>query len=298
MRKKELWLLTEAVVILSFLPWMIVLAHQVHQVMNDFWIPYPTIHFLYWMARAISGGIPMFCALLVLGIVALRAADNGARADEASTPSPSRPSLAAGWQKMLLLAWGVLPFVIGYALTIATRPILYDRYLIGSLPPLLLLAGRGLSVLRSNRPVLAGAIAIVAACAAPSAYGSVTWYMREDLRALAVPFSEHFRSSDAVVFSSPGVVNTLAYYYREPVPLEFVMWHAKSDPFDRPGVTRLWVFVRDGIEEITGPVMRRIAESYQEQQAFRAYSMTLYLYTRAPPPGETPEATGGDAQRK
>ena len=157
-----------------------------------------------------------------------------------------------GWQNVILLSWAILPFLAGYILTIATeRPILYDRYLIGSLSPALLLAARGLSVLRFNRPVLAGALAIVAACAAPAAYGSVAWYNREDMRTLIVPFDEGFRRSDAVVFSSPGVVNTFTYYHRDPVPFGFVMWHAKTDPFDPTDTKRLWVFVRDGIEKST-----------------------------------------------
>jgi hypothetical protein len=131
----------------------------------------------------------MFCALVALGLIALRAGNDKGPVAPASAPVYRR-SFGLGWQNVILLSWAILPFLAGYILTIATeRPILYDRYLIGSLSPALLLAARGLSVLRFNRPVLAGALAIVAACAAPAAYGSVAWYNREDMRTLIVPSS-------------------------------------------------------------------------------------------------------------
>ena len=50
------WLATEVLVVLSFVPWMFVLAHQVREVVDNFWIPFPTVRFLYWMVRAIAGG--------------------------------------------------------------------------------------------------------------------------------------------------------------------------------------------------------------------------------------------------
>ncbi len=250
------------------------------------------------MVRSIAGNIPTFCALAALGGIALWAGNDDASGGEDSASSPSWPrlTLAAGWQKMLLLGWAVLPFIAGYVLSVATRPILYDRYLIGSLPPFLLLAARGLSVLRSNRLILAGAVMTVLLCGAPATYASVSWYMREDMRALIAPFSERFRSSDAVVLSSPGVTNTFAYYYREPVPLQFVIWHPATDAFDRADVTRLWVFVREGIDEITAPVMKRIEARYVRQQTFPAYGMTLYLYTRPAPSGPAPEPGSGNAK--
>jgi mannosyltransferase len=293
---KRLWLTVQALVLLSFVPWMFVLMHQVSRVVTDFWIPFPTVRFLYWMARAISGGTPMLCVLAVLTLIALSSEIRNASSTKELAPRPpwSRTTLNLGWQNILLLSWAVLPFIAGYALSIITaRPILYDRYLIGSLPPVLLLAAKGLSEFRPNRLVLTGAIATVFACGAPTAYRSVTQYQREDMRALIAPFSENFRISDAVVFSSAGVSNTFSYYYRKPVPLEFVMRSPRSDPFDGPDVTRLWVFARDGIENLTAPVFERIETRYVRQRTFHSYDMTLSLYELAEPSEHTPQPVSG-----
>ena len=92
------------------------------------------------------------------------------------------------------------------------------------------------------------------------------------------------------------MVNTFTYYDRDPVPFGFVMRNAKADPLDRPDTKRLWVFVRDGIGEITDPVMQRIAARYRRQETFHAYDMTLYLYTRQLPAGAAPE-TGSEITR-
>lgn len=282
------WIASQGFAVLAFLPWVFVLLERTHEVMKGFWLPFPTMHFLYWTMRAIAGGIPMLCVLLLLGLIALLAP-----ADHAPANAPV--GFGGAWRKLLPLSWGVLPLLGGYAVSVVSQPILEDRYLIGSLPPLLLLAARGVWMLRSNRLVLAGAIALLAVCGAPAIYRSVASDQREDLRALIVPFSERFQGSDGVVFSSAGISNTFHYYFHQPVAFESVVFHPESDPVAWPGVTRVWVFVRDGIDMITAPLLNRVEALYQRRQTFRAYGMTLYLYMkpRSPDPASSPAGTDG-----
>ena len=81
--------------------------------------------------------------------------------------------------------------------------------------------------------------------------------------------------------------------YRKPVPLEFVMRSPRSDPFDGPDVTRLWVFARDGIKNLTAPVFERIETRYVRQRTFHSYDMTLSLYELAEPSEHTPQPVSG-----
>ena len=57
------WLIIQGLVGLSFLPWIAALVGEVHQVMQGFWIPFPTPDFLYWTFRSMAGGAAMLGCL-------------------------------------------------------------------------------------------------------------------------------------------------------------------------------------------------------------------------------------------
>ena len=123
----------------------------------------------------------------------------------------------------MLLSWAWFPFLIEYVVSVVGRPVMVSNYLISSLPPILLLAARGLTVLRFNRLVLTGAVVILLACALPGAYASLVVNQREDFRAAVATFSSRFQASDQILFASPGARNAFAYYYRSPVAHEAVI---------------------------------------------------------------------------
>jgi mannosyltransferase len=295
--KLRAWLGIQFLVALSFLPWLFALFNRLHEVFEqDAWIPFPTIGLLFGMVRAFAGGPAMLCALILLVLVVVLVSANG----DAATASQGHDGVVAqqsllsrmwhglAWQTWFLLIWAALPCLTGYALCLLTHPILQDRYLIGSLPPCLLLAARGLWLLRSNRFVLAGSVMVLVIAGAPSVYRSIAVDRNEDGRAAAAVFATQFRSSDGVILTSPGVLTVFSYYYRLPVAHEAVVFRPESDTIDWPGVTRVWVFVREGITYQTAPVMARIEAIYQLQREFHCYKFSLYLFVRSNDPGLHP----------
>lgn len=295
--KGRTWFAIQGLVALAYVPWAFAQLGRIHEVLNeDLWIPFPTFHLLYWMARAFFGGAAMLCVMLLLIFIVLVVSEGG---DTLAGGVPLRPLRvrwriwdALEWQQRLLLAWGVLPFVGGYILSIVIQPILQERYLIGSMSALLLLAARGLWILQFNRFALAGAVAALVASSMPAVYRAVAVDETEDGRAAVAAFSEQFQRTDGVIFSSPGVSNVFRYYFRVPVPFETVVFHPETDQVEWPKVIRVWVFAREGIEVYTGPMLRRIAALYQLQQVFHFHNFALYLFAR-PTSEPRPMQAGG-----
>src|SRR4029077_20224156 len=151
-----------------------------------YWVPFPTPRFLYFMSVSIAGGAAMLACLALLILLSfLPFPASSQRPEDAPTQPVTRPTVAMpplafefGWQKIFLLSWGLMPLLIGYAISIAGRPLLFDRYLIGSLPALMLLGARGLRVLCFNGLVLAGALVVALACSLPVLYSDLTTKMR------------------------------------------------------------------------------------------------------------------------
>jgi mannosyltransferase len=289
---RKLWLAANSLAGLSFAPWARIFLGQARRVVQDFWIPFPTPQFLYHMSVSIAGGAAMLGCLVLLVLLSFLPASAGdRRAGDVSAQSATRfpiglPPLAfeLGWQKIILLSWGATPLLLGYAISMAGRPLLFDRYLIGSLPPLLLLAARGLQVLRFNRVVLAGAIAALLASSLPVVHAKLTKNMREDVRSAVADFAGRFRSSDEVVFAQPGLSNAVAYYLRAPIEHQATISNPDTDTVDWPGADRVWLFVRDSVAWRSANVSKRIEVSYLREQELHYYGVTVCFYVRRSPP--------------
>src|SRR5262249_7976012 len=118
-----------------------------------------------------------------------------------------------GWQKIMLLSWATVPLLLGYAISIAGRPLIFDRYLIVSLPPLLLLAAKGLQLLRFNRTLLGSILAALFVLNVRPLYGKVAEDQRENFRSTVADFAARYRASDEVFFSF-GTEWPVDYYFR------------------------------------------------------------------------------------
>jgi len=287
---RKTWFAANGLAGVSFLPWVPEFLGQAHRTIERFWIPFPTPRFLYFMSVSIAGGTAMLGCLVVLTLLSfLRAPASdqqteGASAQPATRPVVSLPPLSfeLGWQNIILLTWGLVPLLIGYAISIIGRPILFDRYLIGSLPALMLLGARGLRVLCFNRLVLAGAFAALLACSIPVLYSDLTTKMREDHRAAVAAFAGRFRSTDEVVFLSPGLTNSFSYYFRAPVEHKVVIDSSAVDNVDLRNAPRIWIFVRLKAAGQIAKLFERIEVSYMREQEFHFYDVATYLYVRRP----------------
>jgi mannosyltransferase len=289
----KLWAMANGVAGLSFLPWARFFVGQVRHVTESFWIPFPTPQFLHSLALSIAGGKAMLLTLALLVLVsflAVSADDKRVRVVFAHTATPFHvkfPPLLfeLGWQKIILLSWAATPLLLGYVVSIAGRPLLEDRYLICSLPPILLLAARGLHLLRFKRIVITSALAALLAFSLPAAHARLTSDKRDDFRSAVADFAGRFRSSDEAIFAQPGASNAVAYYFRKPIARQASVHNFDVDSIDWPNADRVWFFVRDSMAWRSEGIIKRFALSYRQEQEFHYYGITMYLYVHGRSPG-------------
>ena len=117
------------------------------------------------------------------------------------------------WQYAFLLAWLFLPVLGSFLFSILVKPIFTPRYLIVSLPPLVLMAAAGVLSLR-QRWLRAGTLVVLVAL---SARGLVAWYTgypKENFRAATAYIVKQAEAGDVIVFHSMGTRAPFDYYLR------------------------------------------------------------------------------------
>jgi len=232
-------LLVEAVALLLFLPWGIVLLGRAKIVdASAFWIPSVTPqHIYYYLLQLVTGRI-LFFALVLGGILAAlpplfrRQARVLAVLDGADLPM-----LGRGERLFLLALWGFLPLVLGIIASLLTEPVLYPRYLIGSLPALLLFACDGYARLPRN---LLGALGLglLGFCGFTGLVGSGP-PDRDDFRDLSQFLTAQLRPGDCVVMTPESQI-AMTYYDRQGFACSVVTPHVAAATFATPP-PRIWV---------------------------------------------------------
>ncbi len=203
------WMLLQAIAFLPLMAWTALLAARTGRYFGIGWIPTPVwrdplltmVNFsagysppltgLHWSAAAL---------LLALALLGLRGA----------WPAPSLALLTG--------LWAFLPIGLGLVFSLA-RPLYIDRFFLGSLPPFLLLAAQGLTVI-PRRPRLA---------AAGLAFALTGWGLyRLDFG--PGPLKEQWREAGAYLSAASAdeivvprvlqIVVPLSLYYRGEAPVQ------------------------------------------------------------------------------
>jgi hypothetical protein len=106
------------------------------------WVPPLTFQRLYWFFIRIAGGgrslLLLYLVFWVLALVFL----TWRRAEHAASRER--------WHYLFVLAWIAVPVAVTAVFSLLVKPMFVERYLIVSLPPLVLLAGGGIARLRSR----------------------------------------------------------------------------------------------------------------------------------------------------
>lgn len=211
LRRQPLRLLTLAAIqglaLGAFAPWGKVLADRAATLdAAGFWIAQVTPWILFQMAIQLLSGPFLFAAALV----AIRLCFAPPAADPIGDAAPTpRETLA------FLLVWAILPMLAGIVLSLAVQPMLISRYLIGSLPALLVLIAIGFLRLPRSRTGYLGLAAMgLAVLIGFFAYGLRP---RDDFRGIAAALQDELRPGDCLVMI-PEAAIALQYYYREPLP--------------------------------------------------------------------------------
>lgn len=203
---------------LGFLPWAFVLLRRVERIADKgFWIADISVESVVAAVQLNTNALAL-PAILAACLPLLRR---------------TRPVPAARPATPLLLAWTILPLAIAIAVSLLFEPILYPRYLIGSLPGLMILASLGLaSCLRGPVGLLAAAGG-VALLSVPGLLnpGAAD---RSDWRGAVAYVERTMSPDDCVTFSADFFSRPFSYYHRAPLACTLTIRDAAANPPDRP----------------------------------------------------------------
>jgi mannosyltransferase len=182
--------LLQVVAGLTFVPWALVLLNRARAIeAAGFWIPEITaFRTFYYLLQLLTG--PVMIMAVISGCVFLLL----------------RPRSVT--QIAFLGVWAFGPLAAGIVLSLLTQPLLVQRYLIGSLPALLLIAGIGFSKLTGHFRTVGFA---VLALAAVTTYIGFWPPARTDFRAIAPVLQGKMEADDCLVMWKPAV-DGIAHY--------------------------------------------------------------------------------------
>jgi hypothetical protein len=145
-----------------------------------------------------------------------------------------KPAPALRWRYLFVAAWAVLPVLATFIFSLAATPLFVNRYMIVSLPGMVLLAAAGVARLR-RAWLQAIIIALVFYLSARSHHWWYTGYRKDDWRQATSFVEARGQAGDAVVFYTYTAKRGFDYYHgRAPegtVPLatlELAPWHKQG----------------------------------------------------------------------
>lgn len=191
-----------AVILLVALPGLTYVFRASPENLHFLWMPRPSAKELWHLAIFFGGGGAKVAVALILWTAGLLAVLRSRRQNSAHDEF---------WRGMLIVLWGILPVAITTLVSLL-HPMFLQRYMIFSLPAMILLAALGVSALDKWR---IGLVLVVALCAMsiPTILGEYN-KPREDWRAASNAILSSAAPDDAVVFF-PFYTRVMLDYYRD-----------------------------------------------------------------------------------
>jgi 4-amino-4-deoxy-L-arabinose transferase-like glycosyltransferase len=209
-RAMRIWKVSNVVVVMGFLPLALALAYRTHTIESrGFWISPLSVAGVWTTLGTVAGG-RLFAGVIFIGVVLG----------------------IAGWPRRdvaVLCVWIVAPIAIGILASILSTPIFFDRYLIGSLPPFLLLSAFGWTKYMKEWRVAMLSTAVVAIASLTLLRYQNPYYEKDDLRSAAAFLNDREQPTDCV-FVVPGYKAVVLDYYRRNSSCEM----AVTKPADLP----------------------------------------------------------------
>jgi mannosyltransferase len=222
-RTMLVWAASNIIVAAGFAPWALILAVRAYGIAaGGFWIPAPTSPFVVNNLTTLASG-RLFGGLILIGVVL-------------GIVGRLRRDVA------MLCVWIVAPVAIGFVASILSTPILLSRYVIGSLPPLLLLSAFGWTKYAAKD--WRGAILLTAVVAiAGLALLRYTLHhdAKDDWRGVASFLDEREQPTDCVLVV-PGYYVTPLNYYRRKSSCQWGALNPSDLPAEMPASVLFGVF--------------------------------------------------------
>ena len=203
-----IWVASNAVAVVGFAPWAWLLLRR-SATFSGF--PYPSPEFVYKALNGLVGGRLMAAVLCVGVVLALLPARYAVGAEK---PRFTRSPIP------VFFVWAGLPIALALLTSLVSTPIFWPRYLIGSLPPLLLAGTYGLS--RFARGWAGFGVAVILSVAVLTSYLNYDWPHKEDWRGASAMLKERLKPSDCVLFYKRFVSRSFSYYYRKQQPCQLL----------------------------------------------------------------------------
>lgn len=185
------------------------------------WIQPPTLYGVFRFFWLAAGSRPLLLLYVTFWIVAL-------------VSLMRWPRFVPVWRYFFVAAWAVLPTLVTVAFSLAVTSVFVHRYLIVSLPGMVLLAAAGVSCLRRVW-IQAIIIGLVFYLSARSLHWWYTGYEKDDWRATISAVESQGRAGDAAIFYWYTGKRAFEYYHSRTagktahmVPLELGPWHKKG----------------------------------------------------------------------
>ena len=179
-------------------------------------MPYPSPEVIYSELTVMVGGRFMAAVLFVGVVLASLPAGYAVGEDKPRSISNSIP---------VFFVWAGVPIVLALLTSLVSTPIFLSRFLIGSLPPLLLAGAYGLSRFATGRAGFGvmGILSVVILTPSYVSYLTEGWrgvyaIPREDWRGVSAMLAERLRPSDCVLVYQFYMIIPLSYYYRKQLP--------------------------------------------------------------------------------
>jgi mannosyltransferase len=211
----------------------------------------------------------------------------------------SHDSLRA-WAYGLLVAWLAVPILVAFAVSLLIEPVFMSRYLIVSLPSLVLLAAVGIRQLRP-RWLSTGALALLLGLAAQETLLYFRDHRKEEWREVVGSVLSHARPGDAALVVRPNVVRAFNHYRNRsanPSRAPSIVFPARSDePFSAgwpeswmPSPTllaglparheRVWLILATKDLTRVRQLQRTLSRHYSSVVDRRFFGIDLQLYSR------------------
>jgi uncharacterized membrane protein len=187
------WAIANTAVMVGFSPWALIILQRARTIAGHFWVPYPSLDFVYTQLYYLMGGRLVAGALLIGAAVAIY--------------SNLRASI-------VFLLWAVVPVGLVLIESLISTPVFLARYLIGALPAVATLGAIGIAYLlnRQKWPTTVAAVVILAA----AIIGNLRYLTatRDDWRAAAAYLRGRLQDSDCVLVYPGSDIVPLHYYLR------------------------------------------------------------------------------------
>ena len=201
-RRLRLWLTTQVITGLLFLPWALIILRQVTRAKRGYWIQEPE-----WLAPLST--LIEYCGSLWLALLFLPLFVYGVKRCCRQSNRDSMNSLPH--LQSLLLLWLLVPVGVPFLLSKIMTPFYLTKYTIAASLPFYLFAAHGLAQMRrvAWQAIL---LTLICVCSGMELSNDLTTLKRERWKDAAYNIEQAAQPGDLVLFNSTGTYMSFAYY--------------------------------------------------------------------------------------